>query len=310
MSRPVRATRLPRLPRARRHGDDFEAAPAARGADGRTHRRARAYGREAAAPPGSAARTSALARALPFTLPFTLLFALLFALTACAPGGGNGPAAAPGTSGRTAGDTGRAATGSAPEPSPPADRPAPSSTSPRAPVTGSPSPTATGPVRGPDLSRPASARPRTTAPRTTAAPSPSSSAEERAGAGTPGRARSDTVITIGDWSARVVRGGQDAVDACRDAVQWTGPALGTEDGYRLRTAVLVGHDYCGFDRFATLPVGSTVTVRSPRGTWTYRVYATWVTPGRGAPAAGLYWGDLTLQSCVGPDTGFSYLMRV
>ncbi|MGW6009990.1 hypothetical protein [Streptomyces sp. NPDC055210] len=291
----------------RRHGDGFEAAPA----DGGTGRRAapsraRAHGRDAAAPPGSVARSPAPAGSLGLLL--ALLLALLFALAACAPAGGNGPAAAPGASGRTAGDAGPAATGSAPAPGPPADRPAPSPTPPRARATGTPPPTATGPVRGPDLSRPASTRPRTTAPPTTEALSPS--AEGRAGPGTPDRARPDTVITIGDWSARIVRGGQDAVDACRDAVQWTGPALGTEDGYRLRTAVLVGHDYCGFDRFATLPVGSTVTVRSPRGTWTYRVYATWVTPGRGAPAAGLYWGDLTLQSCVGPDTGFSYLMRV
>jgi hypothetical protein len=92
-------------------------------------------------------------------------------------------------------------------------------------------------------------------------------------------------------------------------VQWTGPAIGTEDGYALRTVVIVGHDYCGFDRFATLPIGTKVNISTPRGTWTYKVYAHYVTPGRGVPAAGLYWGDLTLQSCVGPDTGFSYLVR-
>ncbi|MEV7285198.1 hypothetical protein AB0O01_11655 [Streptomyces sp. NPDC093252] len=120
-----------------------------------------------------------------------------------------------------------------------------------------------------------------------------------------------TTLRIGSWSARVVRGGQDAVDACADAVQWTGPDLGTEDGYELSTAVIVGHDYCGgFDRFATLPLGTVVTVTTPRGTFRYRVYAHHRTPGRGTPAAGLYWGDLTLQSCVGPDTGFSYLTRI
>ncbi|MFJ2018466.1 sortase family protein [Streptomyces nodosus] len=119
------------------------------------------------------------------------------------------------------------------------------------------------------------------------------------------------MLSIGGWSASVVRGGQDEVDACRDAVQWAGPEIGDEDGYELRTLVVVGHDYCrGFDRFATLPVGSTVTLTTTRGSWTYRVYAHYITPGRGSPAAGLYWGDLTLQSCVGPDTGFSYLMRV
>lgn len=119
----------------------------------------------------------------------------------------------------------------------------------------------------------------------------------------------ETTLSIGSWSARVVRGGQVAVDACRDAVQWAGPDLGTENGYEMRTAVVVGHDYCGFQQFATLAVGTAVTVTSPRGTFRYRVYANYVTPGRGTPAHGLYWGDLTLQSCVGQDTGFSYLTR-
>jgi hypothetical protein len=163
----------------------------------------------------------------------------------------------------------------------------------------------------PDLSRtpPPSNSPR---PGTTPAkPSPKPSSAG-AGAETFGRRGPDgsTTLRIGSWSARVVRGGQEAVDACRDAVQWTGPDLGTEDGYALRTAVVVGHDYCGFERFAKLPVGTVVTATTPRGTFEYRVYAHYVSPGRGTPSQGLYWGDLTLQSCVGPDTGFSYLMRV
>ncbi|AJE42206.1 hypothetical protein CP978_21155 [Streptomyces nodosus] len=176
------------------------------------------------------------------------------------------------------------------------------------PASGSPAPgpSASGGARvpGPDLSRPSTspAAPFTAATTPTArATTPSGPSPE------PGRA----VLSIGDWSASVARGGQDEVDACRDAVQWAGPEIGDEDGYELRTLVVVGHDYCrGFDRFATLPVGSTVTLTTTRGSWTYRVYAHYITPGRGAPAAGLYWGDLTLQSCVGPDTGFSYLMRV
>ncbi|MFB7306247.1 hypothetical protein [Streptomyces sp. NPDC056192] len=106
-----------------------------------------------------------------------------------------------------------------------------------------------------------------------------------------------------------MRGGQEAVDACRDAVQWAGPDLGTEDGYEMRTAVVVGHDFCGFQQFATLPVGTVVTVETSRQVLRYKVYARHLTPGRGAPAHGLYWGDLTLQSCAGPDTGFTYLMR-
>jgi hypothetical protein len=171
----------------------------------------------------------------------------------------------------------------------------------RAPKPGpaGPSPSASdGRVPGPDLSRPVPVAP----PRRTRSAAPTTDTA------TTGRPTS-TTIRIGDWSSTVVRGDQAEVDACKNAVQWTGPAIGTEDGYELKTVVIVGHDYCGFDRFATLRVGTKVTINSPRGTWGYTVYAHYVTPGRGVPAAGLYWGDLTLQSCVGPDTGFSYLVR-
>ncbi|MFG2954754.1 hypothetical protein ACGF5O_13600 [Streptomyces sp. NPDC048291] len=152
---------------------------------------------------------------------------------------------------------------------------------------------------GPDLSH----RVPVTSSRRPAAGAPASEVPK-----TP-EAATGTTIRIGTWSAGVIRGGQDEVDACEDAVQWAGPNIGTEDGYEMRTVVIVGHDYCGFDLFATLRVGTRVAIGTPRGTWTYTVYANYVTPGRGAPAAGLYWGDLTLQSCVGPDTGFSYLVR-
>ncbi|MFE7978514.1 hypothetical protein [Streptomyces shenzhenensis] len=191
-----------------------------------------------------------------------------------------------------------------PEPAPTAvtSRPAP-------PPAPSPSrPTAAPATELPDLSDTAppsaAARPGSTPAEPSSKPSPGAGPDDR-------RSRDgSTTLRIGSWSAKVVRGGQDVVDSCRDAVQWTGPDLGTEDGYGLRTAVVVGHDYCGFSRFATLPVDTTVTATTPRGTFTYRVYANYVSPGRGTPAHGLYWGDLTLQSCVGENTGFSYLVRV
>lgn len=203
---------------------------------------------------------------------------------------------------------GRPATTTAPAalapPVPPASAPTTSSATPRprTPASAPALPSASAArVPGPDLSRKApSAAPRRT---------PTRSATRGTDTATTGRPTS-TTIRIGSWSSIVVRGDQAEVDACRNAVQWTGPAIGTEDGYALRTVVIVGHDYCGFDRFATLPIGTRVTISTPRGTWTYKVYAHYVTPGRGVPAAGLYWGDLTLQSCVGPDTGFSYLVRV
>ncbi|MFE2945181.1 hypothetical protein ACFXKG_40080 [Streptomyces sp. NPDC059255] len=165
---------------------------------------------------------------------------------------------------------------------------------------------------GPDLSRttgPSAAR---KPPATGVRPGPGKGPGKGSGKGSgkgPGKGSVPT-IRIGSWSAPIARGGQEEVDACRNAVQWAGPDFGAENGYQMRTIVLVGHDFCGFDRFATLPVGSEVTIETPRGTRTYQVYATYISPGRGTPAAGLYWGDLTLQSCVGPDTGFSYLTRV
>lgn len=173
-------------------------------------------------------------------------------------------------------------------PAPPAAAPAP--VAPAAPSPAPPAPSR----KPPDLSR--------TAPPSTTKAAPRRAPEVAVGGG--------ATVRIGDWSAPVRRGGQQEVDACREAVQWAGPDFGAEDGYAMRTIVLVGHDFCGFGQFATLPVGTVVHVDTPRGSWKYRVYAGYLTPGRGTPAAGLYWGDLTLQSCVGPDTGFSYLMRI
>ncbi|MHB9859512.1 sortase family protein [Streptomyces sp. YIM S03343] len=240
-------------------------------------------------------------------------------LAACSPGGG---AAAPvgrgedGVAGVSASviapdvrSAGRTAAGENSSPSgsrAPVPLPTPPTGTPGTPGASAPAPRTTTPpsspaprAKGPDLSRrsapPSSAeQPKASAPAS--GPSPA-----------PGRA----VLRIGGWTAGVVRGGQDEVDACRNAVQWAGPEIGRENGYELRTVVIVGHDYCnGFDRFAALPNGSRVTLTTVRGTFTYQVYGHYLTPGRGVPAAGLYWGDLTLQSCVGPDTGFSYLVRV
>ncbi|MBP8538846.1 hypothetical protein [Streptomyces sp. MK37H] len=65
----------------------------------------------------------------------------------------------------------------------------------------------------------------------------------------------------------------------------------------------MGHDCRGFQRFAILPIGTVVTVTGPRGTFRYRVYAHHVIPGRGAPAHGLYRGDLTFSPASDPTPG-------
>ncbi|WP_371801008.1 hypothetical protein OHA38_25950 [Streptomyces sp. NBC_01732] len=183
--------------------------------------------------------------------------------------------------------------------------PAPAAAPPSTPASPHPATTAPEPRTPPPVRPTAGTTPAAPAPARTPAP------VARTGGGGGGRdARATgTTLRIGGWSSGVVRGGQETIDACRDAVQWSGPDFGQEDGYKMRTLVVVGHDYCGFGQFATLPVGTVVTVETPREILRYRVYARHLTPGRGTPAHGLYWGDLTLQSCVGPDTGFSYLVR-
>ncbi|WP_406485210.1 hypothetical protein [Streptomyces sp. NBC_01563] len=183
--------------------------------------------------------------------------------------------------------------------------PAPAAAPPSTPASPHPATTAPEPRTPPPVRPTAGTPPAAPAPARTPAP------VARTGGGGGGRdARATgTTLRIGGWSSGVVRGGQETIDACREAVQWSGPDFGQEDGYKMRTVVVVGHDYCGFGQFATLPVGTVVTVETPREILRYRVYARHLTPGRGTPAHGLYWGDLTLQSCVGPDTGFSYLVR-
>ncbi|MFJ2636944.1 hypothetical protein ACIO6U_34000 [Streptomyces sp. NPDC087422] len=156
--------------------------------------------------------------------------------------------------------------------------------------TGAPPPATTAARPGPNPSRGAPAAPKKAA------------AERQYPPGT-------TVLRIGDWSRPVVRGDQATIDACGAAVLFAGPDPALSDGYEMRTSVIVGHDYCGYDKLAPLPVGTRVTLDTPRGTLSFHVYATYVNPGRGGPDNGLYWGDLTLQTCVGPDTGFSYLTR-
>ncbi|MFE3514757.1 hypothetical protein [Streptomyces sp. NPDC059166] len=243
-------------------------------------------------------RSAALAATVP----------LLALLAACGGAGrepGGAEARQPPPSSAPAGATG---TPSSPPPAT-APPPAPAPAVPRTPPSASAGPVE---ITGPDLSRTDARAPRaapeardagTTSPATGAPEIPS---------GPPSAAVRTTVTTlrIGAWSARVVRGGQEEVDACQDAVQWAGPPFGAESGYKMRTIVVVGHDHCGFQQFATLATGTVVTVDTPGGTLTYKVYDRYLTPGRGAPAHGLYWGDLTLQSCVGPDTGFTYLTRV
>ncbi|MBM9504605.1 hypothetical protein [Actinacidiphila acididurans] len=163
-----------------------------------------------------------------------------------------------------------------------------------------PRPTAARPVRAP--------APRTIAPVTPSA-TPPAAPRPLARTGAVPDSPGGMTLRIGDWSRPVVRGGQDAIDRCAAAVLFTGPDPRQADGYKMQTSVIVGHDFCGFAELAPLPPGTHVTLEAAGLTYSYHVYASYIGPGQGGPDNGLYWGDLTLQTCVGQDTAFSYLTR-
>lgn len=117
-----------------------------------------------------------------------------------------------------------------------------------------------------------------------------------------------TTIKIGNWSKTIQAGGQSLVNSCRVAVLWTGPMPGKGVS---GTSVIVGHNYCGgFSQFAKLRPGTVVTITGPHGTQRYRVYANRAIGRQGGSAVGLFRGDLTLQSCLGSGTGFSYAKKI
>ncbi|WP_433892010.1 hypothetical protein [Streptomyces sp. CA-111067] len=176
-----------------------------------------------------------------------------------------------------------------------------------------PTSAASGPTSAPP---PKTTLPRATAPPAVKAPRPaptparsSKSATAKRSAARPQYPPGTTVLRIGDWSRPVVRGDQATIDTCKAAVLFAGPDPALADGYDMSTSVIVGHDFCGYDKLAPLPIGTQVTLDTPKGTLSFHVYATYINPGQGGPDNGLYWGDLTLQTCVGADTGFSYLTR-
>lgn len=118
----------------------------------------------------------------------------------------------------------------------------------------------------------------------------------------------DTTITVNGWTRVIRPGTQHNVDECQTAVLWTGPMpTPTTDG----PSVILGHDYCGFDRYNHLTNGTHVTIHGPDGASTYEVYAHHRISRNGGPVGDLFTeGDLILQSCEGDGIGFTYLRRV
>jgi len=112
-------------------------------------------------------------------------------------------------------------------------------------------------------------------------------------------------ITVAGWTRRIHRGGQRSIDRCR-ATLYSGPAPSARP--RGRTSWLAGHDYCGFHRWdRKLRKGARfkVTLASGR-VLRYRVTGKRYVARHGGSARGLIRGDLTLQTCRGRGTSFTY----
>ena len=122
------------------------------------------------------------------------------------------------------------------------------------------------------------------------------------------RAAGTDVVRIGAWSRSVTRGGQAAVDRCGPATLMWGPWPPAEPGNDHATW-LAGHSNCGFGWWATLPLGTEVTLSGAQGDATYVVVdRTWV-PRKSGSADGLI-HDLTLQTCEGRGTTLVYATRI
>ncbi len=119
-------------------------------------------------------------------------------------------------------------------------------------------------------------------------------------------------IKVRDWKRTFARGDQDRIDRCL-ATLWWGPYPGKEAGRAgASTTWLAGHNYCGFWRWDKwLPVDAKFKVKTPTGeVRVYRVYDRGYVHRKGGSSAGLIEGDLTLITCRGAGTSFTYAKLV
>lgn len=130
-----------------------------------------------------------------------------------------------------------------------------------------------------------------------------SSTNANAEVATAPRSTGKWTIKVRDWRRTFARGDQARIDRCQ-ATLWWGPYPGKASG----TSWLAGHNYCGFWRWDKwLPKGSTFKITSPTGTVrVYRVYDRGYVKRQGGSSAGLIEGDLTLITCRGAGTSFTY----
>lgn len=112
-------------------------------------------------------------------------------------------------------------------------------------------------------------------------------------------------ISVGGWSRSIISGGQGAIDGCGPAVLWESALPGAGG-----TTHLAGHNYCGFQFWRDLPIGTTVTITHGTTVFAYRVLGHVYVPRQGGSSGGLIHNDLTLQTCEGDGTSLTYADRI
>jgi len=181
---------------------------------------------------------------------------------------------------------------------PAAPAPAPAAPAPAAPAPAAPAPAAP--------AAPAPAAPAAPAPAAPAAPAaPVSAPAPAAPAPAAKPASAAWQISVGGWSRSIISGGQDAIDGCGPAVLWESALPGAGG-----TTHLAGHNYCGFQFWRDLPIGTTVTITHGTTVFAYRVVGRVYVPRQGGSSGGLIHNDLTLQTCEGEGTSLTYADRI
>jgi len=198
----------------------------------------------------------------------------------------------------------RASTQAAAAPAPAAAAPAPGAAAAPSPRAAAPAARAAAPQPAP----PAQGAKRTPAPAAAPKAQPAAAPKAQPAAAPAPVATpvpSSWQISIGGWARGIVAGSQSAIDACGPAVLYSSSFPGSGGNTWLN-----GHNDCGFQFWTDLPVGSTVTITHGPAVFTYRIVGHGYVPQQGISSAGLIHNDLTLQTCKGPGTSFTYADRI
>ncbi len=183
-----------------------------------------------------------------------------------------------------------------------------------APAPAAPAPAAPAPARvlaaapAPAPAAPAPAAPAPTAPAPAAPAAPAAPVSAPAPAAPAPAAKPASAawqISVGGWSRSIISGGQGAIDGCGPAVLWESALPGAGG-----TTHLAGHNYCGFQFWRDLPIGTTVTITHGTTVFAYRIVGHVYVPRQGGSSGGLIHNDLTLQTCEGEGTSLTYADRI